>query len=134
MHQRLLTAIALFTGTLAAVPIAAHHSVRGTYDDSALLTIAGTVASIEWRNPHAVFVLETTDAGDNAAAWSVEIGAPSALIKAGLNRDFLKQGDQVTLEIWAAKNGTMNAHARSITFADGRRIDVPEDMWMEAVK
>jgi hypothetical protein len=134
VHTRLLTSIALSAAAMAARPLAAHHSVRGTYDDSALLTIAGTVTSVEWRNPHTIFVVETAAAGDDAAAWTMEIGAPSALIRRGLDRDFLKQGDEITLEVWAANDGTMKAYPRSITFADGRRIEIPEDMWMEGTK
>lgn len=130
MHHRLLTSIGV-AAALAAAPLAAHHSIRATYDDSTLVTLAGTVSSVEWRNPHTQFVVETAGAAGAPVAWTVEIGAPSALIRQGVSRDFLNVGDSVTLEIWAARDGTERAHARSITFADGRRIDVPEDMWMQ---
>jgi len=130
MHSRLLASIGAVAASLAALPLAAHHSIRATYDDATLVTLAGTVRSIEWRNPHTQFVLETADAAGATVAWTVEIGAPNALVLAGIDRDFLSTGDRVTLEIWAAKDGTHRAHARAITFADGRRIDVPEDRWM----
>lgn len=130
MQHRLLASIGAVAATLAALPLAAHHSIRATYDDATLVTLAGTVRSIEWRNPHTQFVFETTDAAGATVPWTVEIGAPNALILAGFSRDLLNAGDRVTLEIWAAKDGTQRAHARAITFADGRRIDVPEDRWM----
>lgn len=120
------------TAALAILPAAAHHSVHGTYDDTALVTITGMVSSTQWRNPHAVFVLEVADAVNAPAFWSIEIGAPSSLARLGLSRDFLVEGDRVTLEVWAARNGTRSAYARSISLADGRRIDLPVEVWMEA--
>ena len=130
MHRRLLTSIGAAAAALAALPLAAHHSIKATYDDSTLVTLAGTVTSVEWRNPHAQFVLETTDAAGATVAWTLEIGAPNALIRAGIDRDFLVAGDAITTEAWTAKDGTPRAHPRVITFADGRRFDVPEDNWM----
>lgn len=130
MHSRLLASIGA-AATLATLPLAAHHSIRGTYDDSTLVTLAGTVTSVEWRNPHAQFVLETTDDAGAAVAWTVEIGAPNALVRSGIARDFLVAGDEIMLEVWTARDGTPRAHPRTITFADGRRIDVPEDNWMQ---
>jgi hypothetical protein len=121
---------ALVIGTLAT-PLAAHHSVRATYDSETLVTLAGTVSEIQWRNPHTYFMFATTDASGNPAAWTIEMGAPNAMIRQGIPRDFLEAGDAVTLEVWTAKDGTPNAHARAIVFADGSRIDLPEDRWME---
>lgn len=131
MHHRLLASIGAVAATLAALPLAAHHSIRGTYDDTTLVTLAGTIRSVEWRNPHTQFVVESTDAAGATVAWTVEIGAPSALIRSGIERDFLVAGDEITLEVWAARDGTPRAFPRVITFADGRRMDVPEDNWMQ---
>jgi hypothetical protein len=131
MPDRLLPSIGAIAA-LTAMPLMAHHSIQATYNDDTLVTLAGTITSVSWRNPHTQFVLEAVDAAGAPAAWTVEIGAPNALILAGFSRDLLNAGDRVTLEIWAARDGTPRAHARSITFSDGRRIDVPEDRWMQA--
>src|SRR5262245_39778327 len=42
---------------IAIHPISAHHSVKGTYDTSALVTLTGTVAKVDFVNPHVWFEL-----------------------------------------------------------------------------
>ena len=37
----------------SVVPVVAHHSVAGEYDQNKVVTLKGTVAKIEWTNPHA---------------------------------------------------------------------------------
>ena len=128
MLARLLASIG--AAALAATPLAAHHSIKATYDDATLVTLAGTVTSVAWRNPHTELVLETSGADGESIVWTLEIGAPNALVRSGIDRNFLVAGDTITVEAWTARDGTPRAHPRTITFADGRRFDVPEDNWM----
>ena len=53
MHQRLAIA-ALLIAPAAAL---AHHA--GLYDESNIITLEGTIAEIEWINPHVRLTLET---------------------------------------------------------------------------
>jgi hypothetical protein len=131
MQTRVVAPVLALVISTLATPLAAHHSVRATFDGDTLVTLAGTVRSVEWINPHTLFVVDAHDATGSPVAWTVEIGAPSALIRQGFSRDFIEAGDTLTLEVWTAKDGSPNAHARSIVFADGSRIDLPEDRWME---
>ena len=116
--------------TLCGAPLLAHHDVRETYAADSLVHLAGTVSDVRWINPHVLFVLETTDAAGKPVAWTVEFGAPSALARRGFTRELIEPGDELRIEVWAAKDGTPFADARAITFADGTRIDIPESRWM----
>jgi hypothetical protein len=129
--NRALAAIAAMAIAMTVAPLSAHHSVAATFATDSLVTIEGIVSAVAWRNPHTRFVLDSVNADGETVSWNVEIGAPHALAQLGLTRDFLKVGDEVTLEVWTALDGTLNAHARIVQFADGERIELPEDRWME---
>lgn len=38
---------------LAIAPVRAHHSVAAGFDMEKTTTVVGTIAKMEWRNPHA---------------------------------------------------------------------------------
>ena len=102
---------------LLSLPLLAHHSLTAEFDLDRPVTIQGTVARIEWMNPHAWIHVQT-----ESGLWDVEVGSPSDLIRRGWNRADLKQGDRVTVEAILAKKLPRTANARSITLPDGRRV------------
>jgi hypothetical protein len=53
------------------------------------------------------------------------MGSPNTLIRQGWRRTSLKEGDQVTVEGYAAKDGSNIANARSVTLPDGTKVFVP---------
>jgi hypothetical protein len=116
---------------LCTAPLFAHHDVRAVYSADSLVHLAGTVSDVQWVNPHVLFVLDTKDAAGNPVAWTVELGAPSALARRGFTQEFIEPGDELRIEVWAAKDGTPFADARAITFPDGTRIEIPESRWMQ---
>jgi hypothetical protein len=105
---------------LAAMPLAAHHSMRGEYDLSKVITIQGVVTKREWMNPHARFYLEVTDAIGSAVIWELELGSPNGLMRQGWGKDTIKSGDRITADVSLAKNGAHIACVRVVTLADGR--------------
>ena len=119
----------LLAASSAAVPLLAHHSVAAKFDKSVTLTLRGVVSRIEWMNPHARFWLDTTE--DNGpTTWEFELPAPNALVRVrnqGLQRDFIKVGDQLTVMLWRAKDGSRVAHALSLTLPSGQAIEFPRE-------
>jgi len=107
---------------LAALPLAAHHSFAAEYDGTKPVTIKGTVTQVEWINPHSWVHVSVTDENGKVTQWSCETAPPNALYRQGWRRDTLKQGDQVTIEGYMAKDGSHTMSARSVTTADGRRM------------
>ena len=119
----------LLAASSAAVPLLAHHSVAAKFDKSVTLTLRGVVSRIEWTNPHARFWLGTTE--DNGpTTWEFELPAPNALARnQGRQRDFIKVGDQLTVMLWRAKDGSRVAHALSLTLPSGQTIELPRGEW-----
>ena len=119
--MKLKMAVAIFVLTFAAsvMPVAAHHSVPGTFDISKEMTLRGAVTKIEWTNPHARFWVDAKNDDGTVSNWELELPPPNAL-KRSLGLDFIKPGDQVTVDLWRANDGARLANALTLTVPDGR--------------
>ena len=109
---------------LCAAPLAAHHSFAAEYDATRPVTIAGTVARIDWTNPHIHFYVDVKDEAGNLAQWKFEGYPPNMLVRQGWKRDVtLKPGDLVTVSGWKARQDPALGAAREVTFADGQKLN-----------
>lgn len=107
---------------LGALPALAHHSFAAEYDEKKPVKVTGIVKKVEWTNPHSRMYLAVKDADGTVTVWNFELGSPNHLFRAGWNRNTVKEGDQITLEGWAAKDGTHLAQTRQVILADGRKV------------
>jgi DNA/RNA endonuclease YhcR with UshA esterase domain len=107
---------------LGALPVAAHHSFAAEYDEKKPVKVTGTVKKVEWTNPHSRMYLEVKDANGAVTVWNFEFGSPNHLFRAGWTRNTVKEGDRITVEGWAAKDGTNLAQTRQVILADGRKV------------
>ncbi len=123
----IVTGCALFT---AVVPMLAHHSFAAEYDSTKTVTVKGTINKLSWVNPHAYVFVDVKDATGKVTTWAFESLSPNALSRQGWNRNSLRQGEEVTVEGYMAKDGkpladgSIHANSRAITRADGRKVFV----------
>jgi hypothetical protein len=72
--------------------------------------------------------LSVKDANGKPQIYAFETSSPNALERRGWTRHAVKEGDEVTIEGYLAKDGarlsdgSIHANARSITMADGRHV------------
>jgi len=106
-----------------AGPASAHHSVQAQFDIHKTFTVSGTVAKVEWINPHSYLTINVTGADGKVQKWAFELGGPGALRRAGMSREDrggLKPGDEVTASGLAAKDGSTTGFLQELKLADGR--------------
>ncbi len=107
---------------LAALPVAAHHSFAAEYDGSKPVTLKGKVTQVEWINPHSWIHVDVVGDDGKVVNWSCETAPPNGLYRQGWRRDTLKQGDEVVIEGFLAKDGSHTMTARMVQTPDGRRL------------
>ena len=108
---------------VCAGPVFAHHSVQAQFDIHKTFTVSGTVAKVEWINPHSYLTINVKDADGKIQKWAFELGGPGALRRAGMSREDrggLKPGDEVTASGLAAKDGSTTGFLQELKLADGR--------------
>jgi hypothetical protein len=116
----------LITGALllfvSSVALSAHHSFAAEFDANQPVTLRGTVAKVEWINPHTWIHLDVKKDDGSTERWMIEGGTPNTLLRRGLTKSSLPQGTELVVDGYKAKNGTNRANGRDLTFTDGRRM------------
>jgi hypothetical protein len=108
----------------AAMPMLAHHAFAAEFDAQKPVKLRGTVAKVEFINPHSWIHMDVKDADGKVTRWMVEGGSPNALFRRGVTKDALPQGTEISVDGYQAKDGSNRANGRDITFADGKKLFV----------
>ncbi len=122
MKHILLSAIGSLV--LAGVPLSAHHSFAAEFDINKPVTLQGTVAKIEWVNPHVYVYLDVKDANGKVTQWSLSSLSPGAARRAGVTRANFGQGQTVTVLAYHSKDGSNFGFMRRMTFPDGHSVEL----------
>ena len=106
-----------------ATRIAAHHSFGAEYDADKPITLKGVITKVDWANPHCHMYIDVKEPNGTTKNWKLEGFPPNVLSRTGCRKDVtLKPGDTITVFAWLARNGSALAHAREITFSDGKKL------------
>jgi len=119
MMRKLLIGVTLTVGLLSA-PILAHHGAN-LYDTTKPVVLKGTVTQFSWGNPHNQIFFDVMDGG-KVAHWVAATEPPLVMVERGWTRRSLKVGDEVTVYIFAAKNGATVGNLQKIVLPDGKEL------------
>src|SRR5207302_7550029 len=121
--KHILPGVAL--AVCCAAGLSAHHSFAAEYDGNQPVTVSGTIAKIEWTNPHIHFYVDVKGASGAVTQWKFEGYPPNMLVRQGWKRDVtMKPGDAVTVFAWKARDEPRLAAARDVTFSSGDKLNV----------
>jgi len=105
---------------LIALNAVAHHS-GAMFDDTKSTTIAGSVKTFQWTNPHC-WIQILVPGQQSPTEWSVEMGSPSQLFRGSWKPGTLKVGDKIRVIIHPMRDGTNGGLFVSATREDGQPI------------
>jgi hypothetical protein len=121
MKSRLLMLMALVV-VFSSGALLAHHG-GNLYDTTkAVVLKPATITKFEWGTPHNQIYFDfKTDKGE-MQHWVASTEPAGVMLERGWTRRSLKEGDVVTVYIFAAKNGATVGNLQKIVMADGKEL------------
>lgn len=111
----IMIGLALSTGATA------HHSFSAEFDSDKQLSISGTVTEVRFRNPHVQFFVDVSNGGETET-WIVAGQNMVVMRRAGVDRDTVQPGDEITVSGYAGRNGAHKIYLDTLVAGDGTRF------------
>ena len=108
--------------TMTLAPVDAHHAFAAEFDADKPVHLKGRVTKMEWINPHAWVHIEVMKDDGTVEQWMIEGGTPNTLFRRGFSKKSLLPGTVIVVEGYQAKDGSLKANGRNLTFPDGRKL------------
>jgi hypothetical protein len=108
---------AIFLGA-SVTPSAAHHSYV-MFDHGKTATIQGTVAKIDWSDPHVYFWLYVANDKGAYDLYALESASVNNLARRGWTKSTIQTGEKVTIAYHPLKDGRNGGSFVQATHADG---------------
>lgn len=107
---------------LSGAPLKAHHAFSAEFDARKPVKFTGTVTKVEWINPHSWFHIDVKKPDGKVEKWMIEAGNPHNLFRRGFSKDVIKIGMEITVDGYAAKDGSRRANGRDLTLPGGKTL------------
>jgi len=120
-RARYVVALALELGM--ATGAAAHHSYA-MFDGARTSTVTGTVAKVEWTNPHVFVWVYVPNAARESGfdLYAFENGSPNVLARRGWSPTIFTAGEKLAITYWPLLDGRTGGHFAVATRVDGSNI------------
>ena len=125
MKRHMIAALVFGVPLLAvagAAPAFAHHSYV-MFDQTKLSKIEGTVAKVDWGDPHVYFWVYVSDGKGGHDVYALESSSVNALARRGWKKDTLRVGEKVTIAYHPLKDGRLGGSFLTATHAEGTVSD-----------
>ena len=122
MRPRLIV-YSVVTILLLAGSVWAHHNMSAIFDFNNRVAMSGTLAKVDWRNPHIELVVDAKD-GQRAQTWRLEGPSPGFFRDRDVSKaDFEGAiGKAVTFEASRARDGSLSGLLRTMNLPSGKLV------------
>ena len=115
---------AVLAGSMGTTPVFAHHSF-GLYDMSRTAEIEGTVAQMEWSNPHCWLFVQVGTSPGAEAGYGFEMTSVGEMTRRGWKKNAVKPGDRIKVRYHPLRDGRTGGLMMAVITADGKFIGRP---------
>ena len=117
-----LSIVGFLVGAVAfSSPLFAHHGAA-SFDSGKTVTVKGTVTEYVWSNPHVLVKVDAKDDNGNVAQWVLEAWNPVTQSSRGWTKNTFKPGDELSVDIWPAKNNQPIGEIRGRIVINGKEF------------
>ncbi len=117
--NRIAAAALALSILVSATGASAHHS-GAMFEPTKTVTLAGTIKSFQWINPHAWVHIMVTDDKGVMQEWEIECSTINIIARKGWTANSLKPGDKVALVVRPAKDGRTEGLMMNATLTGGK--------------
>jgi hypothetical protein len=122
MRIRPFVVVSAMVGVLmGSGALLAHHG-GNLYDTTKAVVLKGTITKFEWGTPHNQIFFDAKNDKGEVQHWVASTEPAPVMLERGWTRRSLKEGDEVTVYIYAAKNGATVGNLQKIVLADGKEL------------
>src|SRR5678816_3278355 len=123
MQCRLVTSLVMAAGVLMVPSLGFAHHGGNLYDTTHAVVLKGaTVTKFEWGTPHNQIYFDAKNDKGEVQHWVASTEPAGVMLERGWTRRSLKPGDEVTVYIYAAKNGATVGNVQKFVLADGKEL------------
>ena len=107
---------------MACTSVQAHHSTASVYDPAKEVRVTGTLAKLQFVNPHGSITVTVENDDGTTTDWTFTTGSATALAARGITKvgpNALKIGEELIVTGTPARNGSPLGGLKTITRANG---------------
>jgi hypothetical protein len=99
----------------------AHHSYA-MFDGSRTATVVGTLAKLEWTNPHVFIWVWVQNGSGEPVLYAFENGSPNVLARRGWSKTTFAPQETLAITYWPLADGRPGGHFAVATRVDGSEV------------
>jgi hypothetical protein len=107
---------------LMTIPVDAHHSF-GTFDLNRTIEFAGTIAGLDFVNPHSWLRVNVTAPDGRVTLYRCEMRGATVLRRSGWTPDMFVVGARITVQGAPDREDPRLCYVNTLVLADGRKLD-----------
>lgn len=97
----------------------AHHGFAAHFYPDRLITIEGTVARLDFVNPHAILYIDSVNDAGEPVQFVCDLQAKTQLLRRGADETLFTVGDPITVVGFAARRNPLGCEFGTAYFEDG---------------